>query len=333
MSITVNKTLKKALCVFIVGLNICTASGCRRSELPGFTKLAEDVAEKRAAITWLDLKDGEATLIRAGSIACLIDTGTQEDYSTLISKLSEKGVSKLNLLIITNTLESSCGGAASLVRAGLVEKVLTPRFPAELTDKHESFIQFKAACVEQSKEVVYAVYGARGTIENRIAFTCMGPQGESYSKDNEYSMPIKLELGQIVYLHNSQIGTTAEQELISGNNNVKADILRAVSYSYKDSNTQELIEAVQPKDIIVPGRKKSITTVLNRIGATGAGVWNLRDYGDITLYTDGMTYGFESVYTTENGIGRGAESDVSSNQEYVSGSDEGEEDITLEELE
>jgi competence protein ComEC len=76
-------------------------------------------------ITFLDIGQGDATLIQRRNAAILVDTGPPD--GPIVARLRHAGVRRLDLLVVTHAQDDHDGGAAAVLRAMPVGMVLDGR--------------------------------------------------------------------------------------------------------------------------------------------------------------------------------------------------------------
>lgn len=76
-------------------------------------------------VTFLDVGQGDATLIQRRTAAILVDTGPPD--GPIVARLRRAGVRRLDLLVITHAQDDHVGGAAAVLRAVPVGMVLDGR--------------------------------------------------------------------------------------------------------------------------------------------------------------------------------------------------------------
>jgi competence protein ComEC len=79
----------------------------------------------RLRVTFLDVGQGDATLIQRGGAALLFDTGPPD--GPIVARLRRAGVRRLDLLVVTHAQDDHDGGAAAVLRAMPVGTVLDGR--------------------------------------------------------------------------------------------------------------------------------------------------------------------------------------------------------------
>ena len=99
-------------------------------------------------ITTFDVGKGDAILISSGSVNILIDTGEEDDGEYICSRLKEKGVSKLDLLLITHFDKDHVGGAPQILQEISVDKVYYPDY----ANTKDVFLNFKRAISDRGSE-------------------------------------------------------------------------------------------------------------------------------------------------------------------------------------
>lgn len=99
------------------------------------TSLNVDAATK-LKVHFVDVGQGDATLIQCGNSYSLIDTGTESNYPKLKSYLDKIGVSKISSLVLTHPDADHIGGADLLIRDYSVKTVY-------MTSKTSTTMEYK----------------------------------------------------------------------------------------------------------------------------------------------------------------------------------------------
>jgi len=72
----------------------------------------------------LDVGQGDAILLRDGTCKALIDTGSEDDYDSLIGYFRGENIRKFDLLILTHQHEDHIGEADDIVASFVVDKII-----------------------------------------------------------------------------------------------------------------------------------------------------------------------------------------------------------------
>ena len=276
------------------------STGCgKKKEIPATQYPISAVEHQVGIISFIDLGMGESTLLEAGGVTILIDTGSSGTYDTLKEFLKAKGLRAVDALIITNPQDDYCGAAAQFVEDYRVQQVLVPKWSADIINKYQHYIDFNTAVIKKGIPVRNTSYGFQGTV-GQVKMITLGPQSDFYSDIGDYSQIIRFSLGGVTYLHMSACGTVAQQELISGRFVCQSDIMRTPRLSVKKGTISEFVGVVDPKVVIAPGSGKGFKSArdenLNEYTNRNIEVFEMVDHGTVTMATDGRDFGFTSDY-------------------------------------
>lgn len=94
-----NKRIKIIIMSLWVGSCLLALSGCsRQAEL----KELSSSAAGEMKVTYIDVGQGDATLIQADGAVMLIDTGQLENQEMLLNQLQSEGVENIDYFILTH---------------------------------------------------------------------------------------------------------------------------------------------------------------------------------------------------------------------------------------
>ncbi|MGV3488114.1 MAG: hypothetical protein ACO1OC_05960 [Tuberibacillus sp.] len=88
-------------------------------------KIKISLSENEAAISFLNLPNGEATLIQGQDKSVLINTGSEDSYIDLKNQLDKMAVQHIDTVILTNSEPSFSGNIKEVVQRYDVSKILT----------------------------------------------------------------------------------------------------------------------------------------------------------------------------------------------------------------
>ncbi len=128
-------------------------------------------------VTFLDVGQGDATLLQVPQGAVLVDEGPPE--AEVERQLARLGVERLALLVLTHPERDHVGGAEAVLRRLEVEAVLDPRQPVE-SPYEEAALQ---AAAERGARVVTARRGQVFRL-GRLVLRVLWPDGSARPGDN-----------------------------------------------------------------------------------------------------------------------------------------------------
>jgi len=255
------------------------------ASLPLFLAAPARLAEGEAKVTVLDVGHGLSAVVETRNHALLYDTGPAfgpgADSGTriIVPFLRASGIRRLDAMVVSHDDLDHSGGAASVLAALPVGRVLT-----SLPDLDPRLRQ--AAHVGRC-------YGGQNWEWDGVKFEMLGPTRESYQdvtlKDNDRSCVLKIATRGGYMLLPADIERHGEGALQKARAaDLYADVLLAPHQGSKTSSSAEFIERVQPQIVVFPvGYRNRFghphPDVIRRYRAMGARIYRTDRDGAITL--------------------------------------------------
>lgn len=232
-------------------------------------------------VTFLDVGQGDATLIRDGERAALIDGGVNGE--DLVRALRREGVGKLDLLIATHPHADHIGGlarAAEAFEAGAL--ILSAEPPAEEIDLrcYESLLEaageLDIPLLQPADGTVYELGGVR------LEIYTPAPDAET---ENDRSLFVRAQMGGASLLVTGDAGYAAERALLASGHDVSADILKVGHHGAAGGSGDAFLDAVSPHWAVISvgadnGYGHPADETLKRLRAAGATVCRTDTEGD-----------------------------------------------------
>ena len=198
-------------------------------------------APGEAWFTLLDVGQGLAAAVETEQHLLLFDTGPRfsESFDTgeavLLPYLLQRGVRRVDTLVISHGDNDHIGGAASLLEYFPVERLLTS-VPDKLTAYHPESCQ-----------------AGQQWQWDGVEFVVLNPSTELARKENNNSCVLKVKTAAGSLLLTGDIEKQAERALIERDAaQLHADILIVPHHGSKTSSTEEFIAAVDPRWALFP---------------------------------------------------------------------------------
>lgn len=222
--------------ILILGLSYLAAGGSIvRTE--GDTELQIGVLQTK--------EDADCIVMYRGTDAVMIDTGEAQDSESIIRKLQEMGIEKLDLLILTHPDKDHIGGAISILRKIPADKVICPYYDG----KKEEWEAVKAYCVEKKIEV-YSPTHVWKTNTGYVNLLVYPPQEKHYKKDNNYSLAVLAEHGNVKMFFGGDSLRKRSEELLAMNLPEVA-LYKVACHGRANSASADLIETLNPVYAVV----------------------------------------------------------------------------------
>lgn len=239
-------------------------------------------------IHFIDVGQGDCTLIESQGHYALIDAGEYEERNKVISYLTEEGVENLDFIISTHPHSDHCGSLSEVIRRYNPSFMLSPN--AEYNSPTWEYVLDAAdeRGVEYITPEPYDTY----TI-GAATLTVLSPSSDSvYSNLNNYSIVTMVEYEDSSFLITGDAEYLVENELMRSGQNLSADVLRCGHHGSSSSTSERFIKAVDPDAAIISCGKDNTyghphietTQVLNKYQIP---LWRTDRDSDIIAETDG----------------------------------------------
>ena len=266
-------------------------SGCSEKSRPqGSMETEEEAnnAEGKLEVHFIDVGQGDATLIRQGEHAMLIDAGDNSKGTAVQAYLQSQNIKKLDYVIGTHPDSDHIGGLDVILYKFQWDMVMMPELEKD-TRTYEDVVK-----VIQDKNKQITVSGAGETYSmGQAEFTIVCPQKSDYGDNsNNYSIGIRLTFGENAFLFTGDAEEEAEQDMLASGMDLSADVFKAAHHGSDTANTADFLKAIHPEAVVIScGEGNSYghprAAVLNELRQMGVNVYRTDEQGTIVAYSDG----------------------------------------------
>ena len=240
-------------------------------------------------IHFVDVGQGDATLVISDGHSMLIDSGDVDKYNDVQWYLRKHGVKKLDYIIVTHPHSDHIGEMSEIIDSFGIGTFIMPDFPDELTPTSYVYEQMLMSLSDKGLKITAAsdTTFKLGTCE----ITTFTPKGE-YDDLNNYSVVVKVVDGDNSFLITGDCETDEENDLIAQGFDLSAKVLRAGHHGSSGSTGYALLDRVLPRYCVIS------CSIDNKYGhPSGAVLRRVRKYteniyvtsvcGDVVFYSDG----------------------------------------------
>lgn len=259
---------------------LCFLAGCGGGPTPATTEPSETAAPVSDTLNLWCFEAGKADafLLWNESGAVLIDTGESGFGKTILEKLSELGIERLDYLIVTHFDKDHVGGAKKLLSAIPVGTVLQSNCPKTGADAYEKYVAALAAAGIEASTVRQTLRFTLGDVR----FTVDPPAAEHYETDasNNSSLIVSVTHGADSLLFCGDAEDLRLAEFLETNPG-KYDLVKLPHHGRWQSTLEQLLEQTQPTWTVITSsdeepedpetlallNRSGIQTILTREGA------------------------------------------------------------------
>jgi competence protein ComEC len=238
--------------------------------------LDKDIPEEGTKVHFIQLTNGEATLIRLeNGETILIDTGSYSSGQELFNYLSEQSVAEIDHLILTNEIDEHMGNLKKLYLGYHVKNVY---FPYHLQDQIEELgliSSEKLHALKQNDELTFDPY-------NKIEILHPGEELALSPQDNSLVFQYVQEGNKILFT--SDISEITEKKLIP-HYDLHSQILKVSDFGSNQSSSPEFLAEVDAHIGVIFHRPDFYLEhgVLERLEESWMDVYPIKKHGHIII--------------------------------------------------
>lgn len=238
-------------------------------------------------VHFLDVGQGDATLIRCGEAAMLIDAGNNSWGDDVRDYLEYQGIGDLDYVIGTHPDADHIGGLDVVMEAFDCGTVIMPDYEKDT----QTYTDVTDVMEEKGYELTLPQVGMVYEL-GEAAFTIVAPNGEYGDNANDYSVGILLEHGENRFLLTGDAEEDSEADMLDNGIDLSADVLKAAHHGSRTANTEAFLERVNPEYVVIScGEGNSYghphAKVLNRLREMGIKVFRTDEEGTVVATSDG----------------------------------------------
>ncbi len=199
-------------------------------------------------IYFLDVGQGDCTLLRTEAGDVLIDAGTEDSEELLCLRLEALGVKRLSLLVLSHGDEDHIGGADGVLSQIPTEMVW---INGELPDTQSVELLYRAADASGSPLCV-ASAGQQISV-GELILTVLAPVEPAEENGNEASIILRAQYGEIGAIFSGDAGVEAEEALLSrvGAAQLDCDIYKVGHHGSNTSSGEAFVRAMSPEYAVI----------------------------------------------------------------------------------
>jgi len=237
-------------------------------------------------IHFIDVGQGDSTLIVCGEDAMLIDAGDNDQGTKIQNYLRKQNIEALKYVICTHPDADHIGGMDVILYKFSCETV----FMAEEEKDTKTYREVADTLKEKNYKKTLPVVGAAYSLGD-AEFTIVGP-AQTAEDSNNNSIAILLTHGENKFLFTGDAEEEEELALLHGGVLIEADVYKAGHHGSRTSSCKEFLEAVSPAYAVIScGEGNSYghphAEPLNNFREMGIQVFRTDEQGSIVVSSDG----------------------------------------------
>lgn len=225
----------------LLGVTACEGSSSQNSE-------AAPPADS-VTLTVFDVGKADAMILETKSSVTVIDTGCKGDGKIIEKYLGDKGIDKIDTLIITHFDKDHVGGAARVVKKFPIGTIYVPDYKSD-SDEYLGFIQ--NASNADNKITPVPMKEQRTWKYDDAAFTLYAPNETDYGEkeENDFSLCLLMEHGENRFLFTGDAEEPRQQEIMDLN----LGAVKFLKFPYHGNylkTTEAFLDAFKPETAVI----------------------------------------------------------------------------------
>ena len=245
-------------------------------------------------VHFIDVGQGDATLITCGEHAMLIDAGNNTMGTAIQLYLKKQGIERLDYLIGTHPDADHIGGLDVIITKFDCDMVMMP----EVTRDNATYRDVVMAMEYRGYQNTPPVVGTKYQLGEAV-FTIVAPVKDYGEEYNNYSIGILLEYGKNSFLFVGDAEEAAENDMLSTGIDLKADVLKVGHHGSSDSTKEAFLDAVDPSYAVIScGAENEYghphKRTLNSLRKRAVEIYRTDERGNVVAVSDGEKVMFET---------------------------------------
>lgn len=248
-------------------------------------------------VHYIDVGQGDSTLVICGSHGMLIDAGGNDKGSYVWKYLLDQGIGtdvSLDYVIGTHKDEDHIGGMDVILTKFDCGTV----FLGKSTKSTRTYEDVVNAAFYKNYSLAMPQVGSTYMLGD-ASFTIVAPNGD-YKDENNCSIGIRLVYGSTRFLFMGDAESESEQDTLQNGLDLSADVYKVSHHGSSTSTTDEFLQAVSPKYCVIScGAGNSYghphIETIEKLQLAGVEIYRTDENGTVVAVSDGKNISFPGV--------------------------------------
>ncbi|MDU7163705.1 MAG: ComEC/Rec2 family competence protein [Anaerococcus vaginalis] len=210
------------------------------------TKEKKDKNLDELEITYIDIGQGNAVLVKSKNENLLIDGGNRANSRYYYNYIKNKNLKKIDYMIASHYDEDHIAGLISILENYKVLNVLSPAYKKDT----KIYKSFKKSLSNSNANIINPIQGDSFNLGD-AKVKILWPKVYKDGVDNDNSIVVKITYRNMKFLFPADASKDVEDQLIYSGYNLKSDVLMVGHHGSKYSTSKEFLKEVRPKLAII----------------------------------------------------------------------------------
>ena len=247
-------------------------------------------------VHYLDVGQGDCSLVLCDGHAMLIDGGESSESSKVYAYLKQHGISHLDYMVATHAHSDHIGGLSGALNYATVDTAFCP-----VTDYDSKTFDSMVKYLDKQEIGITVPSAGDEFMLGSAHVQVLGPQ-KIYDDPNDTSIVMKVTYGETSFLFTGDAERTAEADILDAGYDLSSTVLKVGHHGSDTSTSYPFLREIMPEYAVIQvGKDNSYghptEDTLSRLRDAEVKVYRNDLQGDIVCSSDGKTVSFT---TTKN---------------------------------
>lgn len=252
----------------------------------------EDVYEPRLEVHYIDVGQGDCSLIICDGQTMLIDAGENGHEIEVLNYLRMQNIEKLDYIIASHQHTDHIGGLPEVLDEFGAVNLIMPKLTKEQTPTNTTYTAFLNSIKNSGAKVIASKVGASYTLGS-ATFEILGPVTDDAEDINNMSVVVKLTFGKKTFLFTGDAEKEEEREIIETGAILDCDVLKVGHHGSGTSSGVKFLDAVTPEICVIQvGADNDYghphENIVERLEGYTPDIYRTDLCGDIIITSDGV---------------------------------------------
>ena len=265
------------------------------------TQVNEVEPTKYMNVHYIDVGQGDCSLIVCDGKTMLIDAGENGNETKVLDYLRKQNIDRLDYIIASHQHSDHIGGLPEVLDEIGTDNIIMPRLTKEQTPTNSTYKAFLNSVKNSGAKVIAPEVGAKYTLGS-AEFEILGPVTNDAEDLNNMSVMVKLTYGEKTFLFTGDAEKEEEREILATGADLDCDVLKVGHHGSGTSSSTDFLKAVTPEICVIQvGAGNDYghphENIVERLAKYADEIYRNDICGDIVILCDGKT--FNVVYDNQ----------------------------------
>jgi len=196
-------------------------------------------------VHFIDVGQGDSTLIVTEEKIVLIDSGETEYDGVVKEYIKNLGITKIDIVIGTHPHSDHIGSMSKVVDGVDVSEIILPKMTKDMIPATKCYNDLLESADKKEAKVRFVRAGERLKLSEGCIIDILAPVSD-YDDLNNYSITCKLVHGENSFLFTGDIETSAEYDIVESGADLSVDVLKVPHHGSATSSSYKFLKEVRP---------------------------------------------------------------------------------------